>query len=498
MKEKVSDVERVTQMFDSHWFSRLRQDVLADLRYHYDDCNTFLKFHSRKEIEEALLRPTRSYASKLLRETSHFFYHVSPHYRRAITFFATLSLNNYIIRPLVDGTANKQEFLKEYITLARKYENYRFKQEIPKALTCCFLDGIFYGIIVENNSSCAIRKVSPNYARIKRIEDGVWKFEFDLNYFSKSRIWAIEDYGNEFKTALVAYRGDKEKGIAPDSSKRWYEPKKQVCLKFDEELLPIIPPFASIFKNLIDLQTYEILQKDKAMFDNYRLIHFTIPTDSDGVPKIPEQEVKKYYELTASVVPDGIGVTVSPFKAENFTLKNTVDNGDYVNQSTKDLFNNFGLNPLLFGVGDNPTSQTLELSVRPDEALVFKLVRQYANIFNAQRKKSNPKFPMRLEFLEQSTFNKDKVADSYLKAAQYGMPTKMLYMASLGRSPIDSIGLSYLEDDVLCLTIDRFNKPLVSSYTTSGNTEDNQGGRPPTDNPSDNTELNADNNSTYK
>ncbi len=497
------DNSKIDDMYQAKYFAKLRKDVLRDLTKHADECNVFLQKYKRKDIERALLCPDRPQSEKILRAVSRFIYAVSPHYRRAITLFAALPTNNYIIRPLLNGDGdddfNIDKFKTQYFEIANKYENYRFKTENTKILTTCFLDGVFYGVIMEGNNSYVLKPIPADYAIISSVEDGAFIFSFDLNYFTKSRLAYLKQFGTDFINAYYAYRGDESRGIKGDSSLRWFEPKNQVCVKFDEEVPYCIPPFVGVFNAIIDLETYQEIKKDKAIMENFRLIHYQIPTDSDGVPKMTFEQARRYYDLSASSIPEGVALVMSPFKAENFVLKNTNDNGDYVAEANKDLFANIGLNPLLFGMGDNPTSQTLELSARSDEALVFKILRQIANVFNVRYKKHKKRedYMFVLTFLEQSIFNKDKVSDAYLKAAQYGCPTKLHYLASLGFNPLDIIGGTKLENDVFNITIDTCNRPFISSNTLSGGVVGDVG-RPTTDNPSDNTEKNADNNGTYK
>jgi hypothetical protein len=97
-------------------------------------------------------------------------------------------------------------------------------------------------------------------------------------------------------------------------------------------------------------------------------------------------------------------------------------------------------------------------------------------------------------FLDQYSFNKDEVANRMQKAAMYGVPSKLLYAAALGQEPIDAYTASYLENDVLGCGVDIYNRPLISSNTLSNG----EVGRPETDTPSQNTELNISNNDDYK
>ena len=182
---------------------------------------------------------------------------------------------------------------------------------------------------------------------------------------------------------------------------------------------------------------------------------------------------------------------MSPFGVDLLNLKdNTADTNNYTKEATKDLFGNFGIAPILFGITDTVTSQSLELAIRPVESMMMKVIRQIQKIYNVKIQKMEMKNLMEVEFLEQSIYNKQKVQDAYLKAAMYGVPNKLYYAASLDLEPIDVINQSYLENDVFKIGIDTFNRPLISSNTLSNGEVGDEGGRPTTDTPSDNTEKN--------
>ena len=107
--------EEVNEYYDFLQFARLRKQVLADLSSSVEQRNIFLKKHPRDRILKALLCPDKPSSEKMLREISHFFYAVSPHYRRAITMLATVMLNNYVLRPVGDtGSKGAATFNKEY------------------------------------------------------------------------------------------------------------------------------------------------------------------------------------------------------------------------------------------------------------------------------------------------------------------------------------------------------------------------------------------------
>ena len=500
MNQTEINSEEVNEYYDFLQFARLRKQVLADLSSSVEQRNIFLKKHPRDRILKALLCPDKPASEKMLREISHFFYAVSPHYRRAITMLATVMLNNYVLRPVGDtGGKGTATFSKEYRKLCRTVSHYKLKTEIPKILTTCLLDGVFFGIEYDDTDNYFIKPVRPEYCIISSVENGVWRFAFDLDYFTQKTLIYLPQYGKDFENAYWAYRGKKDLDgkwvIPPDKTKRWFEPKKQLCVKFDPEMPWTIPPFVGIFKSIIDLDTYEEIKKDGAMLDNYKLIHYRIPTDTDGVPKLSFEQATKYYRMSADVVPDGIGLVMSPFTVDAVNLKdNTNDTKNYTKEATKDLFDNFGIAPVLFGIMDNVTSQALELAIRPVEAMMMKCICQIQHLYNVKIQKMELKNLFEIYFLEQSIYTFERVQNYYFKSAQYGISSKLYYAASLGLEPIDVINQSYLENEILGCGTDIFNRPLISSNTLSNG----EVGRPETDNPSDNTELSADNNSEYK
>lgn len=88
----------------------------------------------------------------------------------------------------------------------------------------------------------------------------------------------------------------------------------------------------------------------------------------------------------------------------------------------------------------------------------------------------------KVTFLDTSPFNRKEAGDQYLKAAQYGLPTVMMYGSSqgLGQSEFDT--MNFLENTVLGLKENLI--PLASSNTMSSKdseTPTDEGGRPQKD-----------------
>lgn len=502
----MEDKNEMLEIYNLKRFAKLRSDILLDLKQNMDEVCVFLKKYPRKIILAALADPTSSRSEEVLREISRLFYAISPHYRRAIIMLATILTNNYVIRPIANIknlATTKEDFENEYIEYALKCNRYKFKDINPQIMLRTLVDGIYYGLMIEDKRSFFLKPLQHKYCKLALVENGVWRFAFDLSYFDTKKAKALlPSYGSDFVKAYQLYKGDEEKEIKGDKTLRWFIPKKQICVKFDEEYPFIIPPLAGCFKAIIDLETYQEIQKDGAILDNYKLINYTVETDSDGNPALSFEQVEKYYNQIAGAVPEGIGIAVNPFKAQGITLKDTTNaQKDYTEDATKDLFNNVGISPLLFGIGANPTYKVIELSLIVDATMMMKLLRQIERVFNVkyQREMSiHDDYLFEIYFLDQYSFNKDEVANRLQKSAMYGLPSKLLYAAALGQEPIDAYTASYLENEVLGCGSKIYNRPLISSNTLSNGKVDDEGGRPTTETPSENTEKNIENNDNYK
>lgn len=491
------------EIFEMREFAKLRKDILIDLKQNMDSVNIFLKRHPREAIMRAIADPTTVTAQSLLRDMSRFYYCISTHYRRAILMLATMLTNNYVIRPVCDVRKfSKEEFTDSYYEYALRCRKFKFKDINPQLMVRVLIDGVFYGLMIESDTSFFIKPVMHEFCRIAMVENGVWRFAFDLNYFATKRtLEQLPSYGKEFVRAYEAYKGNKEKGIVGDKTLRWFIPQNQICLKFDEEFPWIMPPLAGCFKAIIDLDTYQEIKKDGAILDNYKLINYTVETDSDGNPSLPFEQIQKYYNQIAGAVPDGIGIAVNPFKAQGITLKDTSNSdNDYTEDATNELFNNIGVSPLLFGLGANPTYKVIELSLKIDASMMMKVLRQIERVFNVKYQIEHKRTDIIFEinFLEQSMFNKEEFANRCQKSAIYGLPTKLVYAAACDQEPIDAFTMSYLENDILECGTKIYNRPLISSNTLSNGDVGNEGGRPTTDNPSESTVDNIDANDNYK
>lgn len=486
----------IINQFSQLNYKKLKKLIIKDLNSNYASASILLKKYTRDQVEKFLESPDKN--AEKLQEMSLFLYNVSQNYRRLIDYLCLLPTDNYWLSPNDTMVDNIDDFKQSYIDVARKYSRYSFKNILPNIRHTVFLKGIYFGVCYESKESFCLKELRTDYCKISSLEDGVFYFSFNLSFFDAyPRL--LPEYGKDFEKAYRLYHGDVELGIPADKTKKWFEPKNQICVKLDNSQTDYsLPYFVGLFPAIMEIDIYKEIKKDKAVLDNYKVLAMQMDTDDNGVPKMEFDAAEKYYDQAAQNLPEGVGLILSPFKISDFSLQSSgTSDGDIAEEATKLFWENAGVSSLLFGLGDKPTSQSLELSIRPDEAIVYNINENIGKAFNTKFRKSNPDYMFSINFLDQSRFSVNTVIDSLTKSATYGLPVKSKLLAAQGLSPLDVLTMSFLEDTVLGFTEEMLRTPLLQSSTMSPDSE-NESGRPTNESKgigtSDNTEIGQDNN----
>lgn len=467
--------EKIMAKYAQLAFANLRKNIIQDLINSRNESIIYNKY-SKEDIVKMLENPQKNEVQ--IRDLSGFIYLVSSHYRRLVDYYSTILLYNYVIVPtkISPKKPNKTKYMECYYHVVNECNKYNFKHEIQKAMKIVVRDGVFYGLCYESEDSFYIKPFPAKYARISSIEDGVFRFSIDLAYFS-GKEYLLDMYGSDMKNAYYLYKGNKEQGTKGDKSKKWYEPENGICLKADEsDPIYSLPVFVGVLLSVTDIEDYRMLQKAKAENDNYKVLSAKMETDENGVPKMDFDIAQKYYGQMAQNLPSGIGLLLSPFDVNDFSFQSsTASDRNAVTDAESQFWESAGVSSLLFGSTKATSSSSLTLSVKPDEALAYSILLQFERFINRKIKKMNLDYNFKVQFSQQSIFNSDEYVNRWSKACQYGVDGKMFYASSLGMSPSDVLGMSYLESN-LGLSIDKWVHPLISS-NTQGSLGD-EGGRP--------------------
>lgn len=408
---------------------------------------------------------------------SQYLFNISNYYRRLIQYFANMSTFSYIVVPYgidYSKNVNLQKFKKGYYAVTAQLEKMNLRHEFSRALMVAFRDDVYYGYAWETNDSYTFQQLDADYCKISSIEDGVYNFAFNFSYFD-SHNERLPNFPPEFTTMYNAYQ--------KDSGLKWQElsSENSICLKVNEQTYVPIPPFVSLFSALADIEDYRAISKDASEVNNYKALALEIPVGDDGTFLIDYDLCKEFYDMLCNVLPENIGAIMSPMKISSwdFEKSGAVSGSDDVAKAENSMWKQAGVNNILFGGGEDPSSSTLSLSTVNDQMIVFAMMRQIERWINRKLKSVSTAVKFKVNILDVTYFNRQEVHDRLVKDGQYGMPVRSAIMATSGYSPSDVENMQYLENTVLNLSANEV--PLISSNTQSAadsNAATDEGGRP--------------------
>lgn len=463
----------------TEFMSKVRYANLANVKIrdlvNNRDYNPTYKKYTKSQIVTYLGNPANYEVQ--LRQMSQYLFNISNYYRRLIQYFANMSTFSYIVVPYgidYSKNVNLQKFKKGYYAVTAQLEKMNLRHEFSRALMVAFRDDVYYGYAWETNDSYTFQQLDADYCKISSIEDGVYNFAFNFSYFD-SHSERLPNFPPEFTTMYSAYQ--------KDSGLKWQElsSENSICLKVNEQTYVPIPPFVSLFSALADIEDYRAISKDASEVNNYKALALEIPVGDDGTFLIDYDLCKEFYDMLCNVLPENIGAIMSPMKISSwdFEKSGAVSGSDDVAKAENSMWKQAGVNNILFGGGEDPSSSTLSLSTVNDQMIVFAMMRQIERWINRKLKSVSTAVKFKVNILDVTYFNRQEVHDRLVKDGQYGMPVRSAIMATSGYSPSDVENMQYLENTVLNLSANEV--PLISSNTQSAANSDaatDEGGRP--------------------
>ena len=417
-----------------------------------------------------------------LRALSRYLYIISPHYKRLINYFSQILTYNYTVKAgkVYTKKIAKNKYKNNFYDVVNFAEKMGIKKEAEKMIRIALRDGIAVGVMVyaSKSQSGYFVPFEPKGIRIRSVEDGVYIPSIYLPMFSGNED-LLNGYGSDIAKAYKKYKEKLKNGKVIADSDMWYEFKNGFALVADDtDPYHFLPYFGNLIVDVLRLKDAQDIQAQHDENSNYKALSAKVDTDDDGVPKMPYQDVKQYYDQMAGELPNGIGLLVSPWTISDHSFQESATaDRDAALSAVNNFWRSAGMPNTLMGGGTLTTASAMLLAVKPDEALSFSLLGQFEKIINREIKLMNHDYLFKVSFLYQSIFNGTEVQNNLSKGAQYGLPVKMDYAASLGLTPCETIGASYLEDEILGLSSNVWTSPLVSSNTQSATASDS-GGRP--------------------
>lgn len=475
----------------------LESTAISIGEYSQSDIRDYIENYSNAESQEALL------------EISDILWVRSPHFRRLVQYFADMATFSYGIIPKDDIQvieSNTDNVREQYIELAKFAKNMNMKHEFRKVMLEAFKSDIFYGYVHYTEDDFYIQKMPRDICAISSVEDGVFNYsvhmptvEENIDVYKYTMPQEVIDLYNEWVGEQESKNSQNDRGGRGQQERRvqreeemvagdWKElgAENTICIKFDEGNYDIIiPPFASSFESVYEIDGYKASRRNRDQIDNYMMIYQRIPIRGDSESNndftIDYDSVEFFHEEIADSVPESVGVVTTPMELEPIEFQRDTVDIDNVAKSEKGFWSASGTSQALFST-ENNTTQGINSSIATDEQIVFALLRQLQRWTNRFVKYAHGDTMFSIEILDVTYFNQEKYYKYLLELSQYGIPVKTLIPASVGIEPIEVVGLSHLENEVF--GIHESWIPLQSTHTMSNKDREasspSSGGEEPT------------------
>lgn len=471
-------------------FAQLNKLITRDLNNN-TNAPTF-SLYSKEDIQSYLSNPYTY--EKQLRKAVTYIYGASSHFRRLIQYFVGLSDLAYVVEPykLDPKKANTKTINNNYRKVLNILSSMSIKTQMPKVLTVCLREDVFYGTLWVTNDSVTIQQLPSDYCSIATVEGNVPNVTFDFSYFDSNQT-LLNYYPSEFQTKYKQYQKNR--------MTRWIEldSPNSFAIKCNSDILDYaLPPFAGLLRELYDIEDYKQLKESKTALENYAMLSMKLPMEKDGSWGIDLGKAKEFWRNLDSVLPEEIGSILTPMDINkvSFEKSNTGDT-DTVSEAEQHMFSAAGVSSLLFN-NEKASANALLLSIKADQAITYGIVKNIQDAINRFVQSQSYGKNFKVNFLDVSPYNRKEVGDAYLKAASYGLPTISAYAASQGIGQAELDSMSFLEGSVM--NLQEMFKPIQSSTQMSSSdinstAATDEGGAPTKDvgEVSDSRETNSEN-----
>lgn len=465
--------------------------------------NITYTIYSRESLRTYLKNPASDSNQKQLRKLSNYLYTVSHVYRRLINFKAyQINCKSWTVYPDIPLTEepDQENILQNYERVIKYVRNMDMKSQILKCMLQAWKNDVVYGFCYgdpEKDSEFFIHLLDPDYCKIssQQYYRGVLNFAFDLSFFdSGTNSYYLDVYDPIFKTLYNKYKSD--------NTQRWAElpMENTFCLKINIDNLDYpVPPLSGLLEDIINLEDLQSVQNLKDEMEAYKLIYAKIDTLS-GTNQPDDFEIdldlaNAFYQKLQSALPENVAIAMSPMKLDSIDFKsNDAEDTNIISKAYENIINANG--GIVLNQNKITNSTSFKLALQFDSMDAMAPVEQINAWINFWVLNHLGETEMIVEYSDVSPYFVDDKIDKLLKIAQYSVPVKLELMSLANANPVKERGMSYIEN-ALGLTVDSWNRPLVSSNTQTASVDNGDGseGRPTSDEPlSDEGEATRDGN----
>lgn len=379
-----------------------------------------------------------------------------------------------VIPVFQEGRGSKAQILKAFYAALDFVDKLDVPNTFARITTEWIKTGVYNGILRKDGDKVSIQDLPLEYCRA-RFKDfnNLNILEFNLNYFNR-----ISD--ETLRTEAVLTFPE----IVQKAYKQWINHKLDdpwvmlpaadggINFSFISDQTPLLIASIPKLKELDDAVKREEKRDENEL---YKLLIQQLPIDKEGELVFQLEEAAEMHASVADMLQDSDTVDVLTTFGDT-TLESLQESSaasqsaDRIEKYKKDAWDALGRGEILF----NPEgSSSLPYAIKKDEALMI----AYLNVYESWIKfHLNDEFGRKdvtfdFEILPTTVFNRQDLQTSYFRGAQYGY-SKMFAGVAMGIKQMDQLSLMNFENEFLQMSLKMV--PLQSSYTTSGNTIQNE------------------------
>lgn len=428
--------------------------------------------YSRENLRTYLRNPATDSNNKSLRKLSNYLYTVSHVYRRMVNLKAhQINCKTWSAYPIVTMVEENDEeaILQEYERVVNIVTNMHMETQIYKLMLHAWKNGVAYGYIYgdpEGEGSFYIHLLDPDYCKIScaSYDHGVLGFLFDMSYF-RGNEELLEYYDKEFTTLYNQYASD---------NIRWKQLpiERTICIKIDPDNLDYsIPPFSGLMEQIISLTDLQAAQDEIDSLQNYKMVWGKLETLS-GTKEPNDFSVDldlalEFMKKVNAALPDNVGYALSPMDLDTIEFSsNDASDSNVLSHAYSNLVEANGSIILNSNRISNSTSFKLAMQAECEDAMAPTV--QLNAWLKFYLKYNHNVETVAVEFSDISPYFMNDEIEKYTKLGGLGLPIKTELAAMVKANPQKSFGMDFLERQLLKLGQERWNNPLVSTNTQSG------------------------------
>lgn len=425
-------------------------------------------------------------------------YRQSGIYRRAVAYFGGMLTFDHYIYPW-SLEENLTSSLSDFRNVAHGVKRYKIKKIMPEIIKRVLVQGTAYQYKLENTERIEFFDLPWRFCKVRGIENGVLRVIIDLSKIPEDEIINddgefLDIYPEEIQDAWVAHDEgtlDDEKLIDDD----WLILSDEAfAITLDENVLIDggvgIPYFlAAMLDGIRYERAKSTLDSDNAI-DNAKIIDMKFKVNENGDNLMDEGTILTFVNMINAALPEGVHAVASPFDNAVLNLQGNVGATgrlSLADQHKLNYFRSISINPLIFGQEAN-SGEAMKLSVVIDHnILISTILPQIESYIEYELHRNFSQFgDWMIGFPPVTNTFRDRDRETEAAGLSNGTE-RLVYLATMGREPIQVANLMHFERDVL--RIDEWMVPKMTSHTMSSNDE---GGRPATDEPTASTEQTRD------